>query len=253
MSLSKDPTSISKEIKRNRMYKEPSKYGGYSNICINRFNCDQTSVCNNKKCFKTCSRCDLCNKSCSLFIPELCSKLSRAPHVCNGCERKSSCRLEKFYYRAKEAHAEYETLKSTSREGFNLTKEELDSLNSLVAPLIDKGQPVNHIYANHKKEIPCAISTFYSYVDKGALSIKNIDLRRKVKYKKRKRKKNTTIRKNSKVLIGRKYSDFTNYISVNPYVRVVEMDLVEGVKGGKVFLTLFFRATNLMLIFLLNP
>jgi IS30 family transposase len=37
-----------------------------------------------------------------------------------------------------------------------------------------------------------------------------------------------------------------------PNLNVVEMDVVEGVKGGKVFLTMMFRNCSLMLIFLLE-
>lgn len=251
-ALLKDPTTISKEIRRNRVYKEPSKHGGYSNICVNRFSCTKTNVCGKEDCYEQCSRCSICNKSCNLFMPELCNNLTRAPHVCNGCDKKSSCRLEKFYYRAKEAQNEYESLKTASREGINLTETQLKNLNELMSPLINKGQPVNHIYAAHESEIPCAISTFYNYVEKGIVSVKSIDLRRKVKYKKRKKKKSVTLRKNAKLLVGRKYPDFLNYIALNPEVNIVEMDLVEGIKGGKVLLTLFFRNAKIMLMYLLN-
>lgn len=250
--ISKDRTTISKEIRRNRTYKEASKHGGYSNICINRINCTKTLACNKRDCHNNCSSCSICNQACNLFIPELCAKLSKAPYVCNSCEKKSSCRLEKFYYRAKDAESKYQKLKRSSREGLNLTTEQLGHLNTFFEPVITKGQPINHIYANHKAEIPCAISTFYRYVDKGALSIKNIDLRRKVKYKPRKKRNSITLRKNSKLLVGRSYSDFKSYICANPHINVVEMDVVEGTKGGKVLLTLFFRNSHLMLIFLLD-
>ena len=39
---------------------------------------------------------------------------------------------------------------------------------------------------------------------------------------------------------------------MNPNASVIEMDTVEGVKGGKVFLTLLFRNSNFMLIFLME-
>ena len=50
--------------------------------------------------------------------------------------------------------------------------------------------------------------------------------------------------------IGRTYEDFQEYMAANPDVSVVEIDSVEGRKGGKVFLTIFFQNCNLMLAFL---
>jgi len=52
--------------------------------------------------------------------------------------------------------------------------------------------------------------------------------------------------------IGHTYEYFLKYINENPEVRVVEMDLVEGRKGGKLLLTLLLRDIRLMLIFLIN-
>lgn len=250
--LSKDATTISKEIKRNRVYKEPSKFGGYSNICIHRYSCTQHAVCGDSKCINQCYHCSKCNSSCTLFQPEICKVLNRAPHVCNGCKTKSACRLEKYYYRSKDAQSKYENLRTYSREGINLSEDELKELNELTVPLIKKGQPIAHIFAKHKEEIPCTSRTFYCYVEKGYLSLSNIDLRRKVRYKKRKSKKLPTLRRNSRLLVGRKYGDFITYISTNPDAKVVEMDLVEGTKGGKVLLTIFFRETKLMLIIILD-
>ena len=42
------------------------------------------------------------------------------------------------------------------------------------------------------------------------------------------------------------------YLTLNPYASIVEMDTIEGIKGGKVFLTLLFRNYNFMLIFLIE-
>ena len=62
-------------------------------------------------------------------------------------------------------------------------------------------------------------------------------------------------------LMNRKYNkefdffdDFKDFIAINSEASIVEMDTVIGTsggKGGKCFLTMFFRKTNLMLIFLL--
>ena len=50
--------------------------------------------------------------------------------------------------------------------------------------------------------------------------------------------------------IGRTYEDFLDFLSVCPDTAVVEMDSVEGRKGGKVLLTIYFRNCELMLAFI---
>lgn len=113
-----------------------------------------------------------------------------------------------------------------------------------------KGQPLSHIFANHLEDIPCSIRTIYRYVDLGYLSVKNIDMRRIVRYKPR--KKTAISRANPQKKIGHTYEHFMEFTAKNPDSRIVEMDLVEGTKGGKVLLTLFMRDTSLMLAYLLE-
>ena len=60
-------------------------------------------------------------------------------------------------------------------------------LNQLVSPLIKKGQPLTHIYAEHKDELPVSQRTLYNYIGAGMLSLGNLDLRRKVGYRPRKK------------------------------------------------------------------
>ena len=90
----------------------------------------------------------------------------------------------------------------------------------------------------------------YNYIDKNKLSVRNIDLPRRVRYSKKLPKraapKDTSIRK------GRTYEDFQKYLMENPDVQIVEMDTVEGKKGGKVLLTMLFRNSKLMLAFILK-
>ena len=112
-----------------------------------------------------------------------------------------------------------------------------------------KGQSLAHIYAVHHEELPCCKRTLYNYMDRNLLSAKNIDLPRKVRYKKR---KNKTERKDRKYKEGRTYHDYLKYIGENPEVKVVQMDTVEGTMGGKVLLTLLFCNCSLMLMFLME-
>lgn len=83
------------------------------------------------------------------------------------------------------------------------------------------------------------------------MSAKNIDLPRRVRYP-IKRKNKRTPPKDNTIRNGRTYEDFQNYLQDNPDTQVVEMDTVEGTKGGKVLLTMLFRNSKLMLAFILN-
>lgn len=112
-----------------------------------------------------------------------------------------------------------------------------------------------HIYAHHGHEIPCSRRTLYSYIDKGVFTARNIDLRRRVRYKCKERKKGTRISLSARTFrIGRTYDDFCLMMKKSPNSSVVEMDTVEGGRGNskQAFLTMFFRNCSLMLIFVLE-
>jgi IS30 family transposase len=161
LHLGKDPATISKEIKRNRVFKE-SEFklkGG----CISRKTCQKKNLCN-KDCNRLCKKCTTrnCYRFCPDFKIKTCGQVKKFPHVCNSCETKTTCKLNKYKYSAKVADAKYQDQLTTSRSGINITKSELEALDNLVSPLIKKGQPVNHIYANHNEEIKCSERTLYN-------------------------------------------------------------------------------------------
>lgn len=246
--LRKDPTTISKEVKKRRVCKPRNEFASRNN-CILKQHCTFRHICGNSLCHRRCASCSRCIDHCKDFSPEFCKHLKKAPFVCNGCEKKTVCRLEKYYYTSLSAHNHYRQTLSASREGINLTPEQLSELDELVTPLILKGQPITHIYAKNNDAIPCTSRTLYNYIDNHIITAKNIDLPRKVRYKPRKKKKKVEI--NHTWREDRKYSDFTELVELYPDIQIVEMDTVEGIKGGKVLLTMFFRNSKLMLAFLL--
>lgn len=131
----------------------------------------------------------------------------------------------------------------------------MESLDRLVTPLIRKGQPLTHIFSEHKEQIPVSERTLYRYIDAGMLGVGNLDLRRKVRYRLRKKKHNTNeeVVNNRQYRKNRTYSDFLQYIKTHPDTNYVEMDTVVGKQGkGKRMLTLLFVQQSLMLIFLLR-
>lgn len=217
--LSKDSTTISKEIKLHRIEKLPSKFNNYK-LTGDKLN--------------------------------LCKRLTRAPWVCNGCDKRNGCRRHKFIYSYTNAYNDYKYTLSDSRIGFNLTKEELFSLDKLVSPLIKNKQSIHHIYTNHKNDINCSKMTLYNYINASLLSARKIDLPRAVRFKKRKDTKETRAKRDKSIREGRNYSDFIKYTEIHPGASIVEIDTVEGIKGGKVLLTILFRNSRFMLAFLLE-
>jgi IS30 family transposase len=114
-----------------------------------------------------------------------------------------------------------------------------------------RGQSINHILANHKDEIGLSEKTIYNYIDSCAFHVRNIDLPKKVAYRQR-RQKHVFTSMDYKYRNGRSYEDFKQYTAEHPDEEVVEMDTVKGARGsGKVLLTLIFRKSNFMLIFLM--
>ena len=123
-------------------------------------------------------------------IPKKCPKLEKAPFVCNGCPNVKKCRLNKFFYSAEYAQQDYIKLLKESREGIDKTTYEFKELNKIVKSDVDKGHSFALIINNHP-ELNISERTLYNYQEKGYLDTKNIDLPRKIRYKKRKHNKST--------------------------------------------------------------
>ena len=180
---------------------------------------------------------------------------SKPPYVCNGCDKITSCKKQKYSYSAHIAYNEYKQTLISQRENLNITKEQIVSINEIIAPLmIYKNHSVNQVYISHSDLLPFSKPTFYKYIDLGILNVKNIDLQRKVKWKLKKEYDYHMDKVDTSIKVNRFYTDFKDYIEHNPNASIVEMDTVigtQGGKGGKCFLTLLFRQFNFMLIYLL--
>ena len=93
--------------------------------------------------------------------------------------------------------------------------------------------------------------SIYNYIDAGILTAKNLDLPRKVRYRARK-SRHDSFKVDKRCRVGRTYIDFNEYITNNPDTPIVELDSVEGLKGGKVLLTIHFVESEFMLAYLRN-
>ena len=249
--LDKDPTTIPKEIKCHIQFKKSGCYNNAFNDCLNRMGCPAQHLCGNQRCKRRCAFCNAhsCASLCSSYVPEVCSKHSKPPYVCNGCESKRKCTLEKRMYSAIHAQKEYEQTLTEARQGLQITEEEVLRLDAIISPLLLKGQLLHHICVNHADEIMQNERTLYGYVASGIFKARNLDMPRVVRMGKR-RKKRDSFKVDRKCRINRTYQDFLNFMSENPGLTLVEMDSVEGKKGGKVLLTLHFVVPQLMLAFI---
>jgi IS30 family transposase len=172
-----------------------------------------------------------------------CPQLLKAPFVCNACKkRRVRCAFQKQLYLAKNAHIEYETLLSESREGIPLNKEKFYEVDSIISKGIKKGQHLYHILETNNLGISQA--TAYRHLNKGYLSVSRIDFPRVVKFKQRKQYHENYIPKAAK--IGRSYDDFLSYIEQHNLSSWVEMDTLIGSIGGKAILTFDFTFCNFM-------
>ena len=249
--LCKDPTTISKDVKGHRLsdwYHKGTFYNAH-NFCVHRYHCRKTNVCNKiVLCGIKCTSCTICNQTCRHFEKERCSRLDHAPYVCNGCDQKiNHCTIaHKYKYDAHFADRKYRETLSDSRSGINLTKHELHQKDRIISPLIEQGQSPYQIITNHP-ELDMSVRTLYTYVDQGLFCTKNIDLKRKVRFKKRKCHK-TQITDRS-VFYGRTFTDFQE-LNLESFV---EMDTVHSSRESrKVLLTFFFTREKLFLAFLMN-
>jgi IS30 family transposase len=152
-------------------------------------------------------------------------------------------------YTAVWAHKKYKECLSESRSGVCVDEKEKDRLDGLLSPLIKKGQSLHHIWAANKDAIMLSEKTLYNYTDYNFFTARNIDLSRKVRYRSRKKKKDS-FKVDRSCRIGRSYEDFLSYMEKNPDTPVVEMDSVEGNKGGKVLLTIHFTTSSFMLAYI---
>lgn len=249
--LNKNPTTISREIRKYSSEVATGFPGFPFNACKNRFNCKNKNVCSKNCTRKTaiyCKLCPTCNNNCTDFVLEICTARFRVPYVCNGCVTLGKCSLLKNIYDAENAHIKAHESISQSRSGLCISEEEIKRLNSIISPLVQRGQSIHQIYVTHHEELMCSEKTIYNYIDACLFDVRNIDLPRKVKFRERYKKPEFKVDKGFR--IGRNHEAFLAFLDKNPETSVVQMDSVIGSKGGKCLLTIHFVETSLMLAFL---
>ncbi len=248
--LNRSITTLTNELKdRSQIERKGSPFRKF-NDCLHREHCFRKEHCNlTDRCTKKrCNHCTVCHSHCERYEKEYCCALSLPPYVCNGCSKRVRCSLEKRLYYPIKAQQEYERLRSESREGISYSHVELKRINDLISPLVQQGQSLYHIHLHLKDQLMISLQTLYNLVHNKALDLRLIDLPKAVKYRPRKAQKPLKIDKQCHK--ERTYQDFLNYTQQFPHLEIIEMDSVEGPKGGKVLLTFYFRNSGFLLAYL---
>jgi len=250
--IGKDCTTVSKEIRSHMIFRKTGSLGHNFNDCLKRKTCKISGTCGvcpaGKDHFRYCSFCGRCIENCIFYEKEICPRLLKPPYVCNGCPQKRLCTLEKRLYDGTQAQNEYSSVLSEARQGVALSDEERSRLDGIISPLLLKGQSLHHICINHRDELMVSERTLYTYMDANLFSARNIDMPRKVRMQPR-RKRPATIKVDTKCREGRTLKDLGEFMRLHPDTPVVQLDTVEGVKGGAVLLTVTFVASGLQLAF----
>lgn len=220
IAIKKDRTTISKEVKRNRYIK------GYEDEFNQRYINHAVEAC------------DILKKRL----------------VCNFCKNKGYCSKRKLYYNSKLANEKYLINLKDSRVGVNIKPEVVEEIERSIVPLIkNKKQSINQVHITHKDILFFSTPTLYRYIDLGVLSLTNLDLPKKVKYKPRKDTEEREHKRELALLNGRKIDDYFNYLSKHKNCSRLQLDTVIGTQtSSKVLLTLIIVETNFMFIRLLD-
>lgn len=166
-TIHKSRRHVSEEIRRNGT-KTPGEHP-YGKICRNATGCRRKGLCEKADCLRICCTClevD-CQRVCSTFQDSACKQLEKPPYVCNVCTQRRKCKLDRIYYIAQQADAVAKRRYAQARSKPQIQGADLVALDALVTPLIRKGQPLAHIYAEHAEELPVSQRTLYHYIDEG--------------------------------------------------------------------------------------
>lgn len=230
------PSTVTREIRNNRTIRErPRRDGAKLAVRCERYrSCEHVGrACEGcKTAYVRCRDCRThsCIDTCPDFAPRMCPATERWPHVCpRPCPKSRHCTYPKVRYRAEEAQASHRLRLKSSREGVDLTEEQLAAVNGVVAPLVRRGHSFEAICAEHPELGVCA-RTLYNYQAAGILETSDIELPRKARVRPRKRKKEKGRPRVDRT--GREHSDFLA-LPDDERARAVQGDSVEGRAGNR--------------------
>lgn len=242
--LDKSPSTISRELKKHTLIQSPRCCD-----CLYSSNCSLRHVCGASSCKKRCKSCAKAKRYCEHYVQASCdSLLSNPVHLCNSCHKKQYCHFQKQLYSGKSAQEQYRDTLVNSRNGFDLTAGQLQTIDNLVSPLVRKGQSIYHI--TQTNDLPVSESTIRRLIRNCELDVRTIDLPIAVKRKLRQKKQFSSNPPVSKK--GRLYEDYLHFIQLHD-IPTVQMDCVEGTQSDDgAILSLHFIAFHMQLYFALE-
>lgn len=186
-----DPTSISKEVKRNR---KPTTIGSNITDC--------------KKVKRWPYVCSGCNK-----------------------KYNNQCAFTKYKYDSSYAQKEANKKLVLSRKGIDLDSEEFKTIDNLIKEGVDNKKSIFQIKIENNDVIDKSVSTLYRYINKGILTTSRMDLPYAVTYKKRKKNKKYDYSENKTIdRTGHTYLDYLSYLHKHPGIYVWQLDFLGTIK-----------------------
>lgn len=184
-------------------------------------------------------------------LGDACPRLGAWPRCCNGCKRRGGygcTRKPKAFYRARLAQEAADRELSEARRGLDEDEGSMGRKLSVIRGAISRGLSPAQVSACYGGELGVSRSTVYRWVDAGYGGMTNLELRRKVGYRRRSR---SAPRKPTPHSERRSHAAF---LAIPEGVRDAawEMDTVEGsAEDAACLLTLFHRPTGFQLALLL--
>uniref|UniRef100_UPI0034A096A0 IS30 family transposase n=1 Tax=Olsenella sp. AGMB03486 TaxID=3230364 RepID=UPI0034A096A0 len=176
-------------------------------------------------------------------------KLLSWPYVCNGCRlRNYHCpKRWQAEYRAARAQALADEELSASRRGIDKTREQFEHIMGCVKEGLARGLSPEQIVVSYALDVSPA--TIYRWIEEGYAGTGNIELRREVSYKPRKKK---AAPRSTSHGAERSYAAFLG-LGEEERSSACEMDTVIGrVHDSKCLLTLYLRPCKFQLMLLLG-
>jgi len=185
-----DPTSISKEVKRNR---------------------DKITISNNTTKCRKLER-----------WPYVCTGCPK--------KYNNKCVLTKYAYNAQSAQKKADINLVNSRRGIDIDSEDFIKLDNLVKDGVDNKKSIYQIKIENNDIIDKSVTTLYRYINNGYLTTKRMDLPYAVTYKKRKHNKKYDYSNNKIDRSGHTYLDYLSYLHKHPGIYVWQLDFLGKIK-----------------------
>lgn len=253
-ALGRGRSTISREILANRTTVTPR---GKMAACVERRYCVRTAVCDEGFCPTPGADCAWCKeRDCRRFCPEFrsggrrCDKLERPPYVCNGCKCQGGCSVRaRWYYSAPVADASSRERRSRTRRGIDMDPVRAALALDQVRDAIGRGMSPYEVSVAYAECVGVSPSTIYRWVERGYAGMANIDLERKVGFRKRRGGGKRRATSHSK---RRSYGAFSA-LAEDVRQGACEMDTVCGLRGDDAcLLTLYLRPCHFQIALLLE-